>query len=48
LPIGYFPEWWKVAQIFLILKPGKTPKILTSYCHLNLLPIVSKHLKSSP
>jgi hypothetical protein len=27
---GYFPEQWKVAQIILILKPGKPPTELTS------------------
>jgi hypothetical protein len=38
---GYFPTQWKVAQIILILKPGK-PNELTSYWPINLLPIVSK------
>jgi hypothetical protein len=38
---GYFLAYWKVAQIILILKPGK-PKELTSYKPINLLPIVSK------
>jgi hypothetical protein len=27
---GYFPAQWKVAQIILILKPGKFPNKLTS------------------
>jgi hypothetical protein len=40
---------WKVAQVILILKPGKLPNELTSYTPLNLLPTVSKieklHLK---
>jgi hypothetical protein len=39
---GYFPAQWKVAQIILILKPGKPPKELTSYRPIILLPIVSK------
>jgi hypothetical protein len=39
---GYFPAQWKVAQIILILKPGKHPKELTSYRPISLLPIVSK------
>jgi hypothetical protein len=39
---GYFPAQWKVAQIILILKPGKPPKELTSYWPISLLPIVSK------
>jgi hypothetical protein len=47
---GYFPAQWKVAQIILILKPGKPPNELTSYQPISLLPIVSKvfeklHLK---
>jgi hypothetical protein len=39
---GYFPVQWKVAQIILILKPGKPPNELTSYRPIDLLPIVSK------
>jgi hypothetical protein len=38
---GYFLAQWKVAQIILILKPGK-PNELTSYRPISLLPIVSK------
>jgi hypothetical protein len=37
----YFPAQWEVAQIILILKPGK-PEELTSYRPISLLPIVSK------
>jgi hypothetical protein len=33
---------WKVAQIFLILKPEKPPNEVTSYQPVSLLPIVSK------
>jgi hypothetical protein len=39
---GYFPAQWKVAQIILILKPGKPPNELTSYRPISLLPIISK------
>jgi hypothetical protein len=39
---GYFPAQQKVAQIILILKPGKPPNKLTSYRPISLLPIVSK------
>jgi hypothetical protein len=39
---GYFPAQWKVAQIILILQPGKPPNELTSYRPISLLPIVSK------
>jgi hypothetical protein len=37
-----FPAQWKVAQIILILKPGKPRNELTSYRRTSLLPIVSK------
>jgi hypothetical protein len=39
---GYFPAQWKVAQIILILKPGKPPNELTPYLPICLLPTVSK------
>jgi hypothetical protein len=39
---GHFPAQWKVAQIILILKPGKPPNELTSCRPISLLPIVSK------
>jgi hypothetical protein len=39
---GYFPADWKVAQIILILKPGKLPKEFTSYRPISLLPTASK------
>jgi hypothetical protein len=42
---GYFPAQWKVAQIILILKPGKPPNELTSYQPISLLPTVSKVLE---
>jgi hypothetical protein len=42
LLIGYFPAQWKVAQIILLLKPGKPPNELTSYRPISLLPNVSK------
>jgi hypothetical protein len=42
LLIGYFLAQWKVAQIILLLKPGKPPNELTSYRPISLLPIVSK------
>jgi hypothetical protein len=40
--LDYFPTQWKVAQIILILKPGKPPHDLPSYRPISLLPIVSK------
>jgi hypothetical protein len=39
---GYFLAQWKVAQIILILKLGKTLNELTSYWPISVLPIVSK------
>jgi hypothetical protein len=42
---GYFPAQWKVAQIILILKPGKPPDELKSYRPISLLSIVSKVFK---
>jgi hypothetical protein len=38
---GYFPAQWKIAQIIIILKPGKPPNELT-YRPVSLLPTVSK------
>jgi hypothetical protein len=38
---GYFPAQWKVAEIILILKPGKPPNELISYRPINLLSIAS-------
>jgi hypothetical protein len=39
---GYLPAQWKVAQMILILQPGKPPNELTSYWPISFLPIVSK------
>jgi hypothetical protein len=38
----YFPAQWKIAQIILILKPGKSPHELSFYWPINLLLIISK------
>jgi hypothetical protein len=46
LILNYFLTQWKVAQIILILKPGKPPHALPSYRPISLLLIVSKLLKS--
>jgi hypothetical protein len=37
---------WKVAQIILILKPGK-PKKLSSYRPISLFPTISKGFENS-
>jgi hypothetical protein len=39
---GYFQAQWKVAQVILILMPGKPPNELISYRPISLLPIVCK------
>ena len=41
----YFPCQWKVGQIIMIAKPGKTPEDITSYRPISLLPILSKILE---
>jgi hypothetical protein len=41
LILGYFPAQWKVAQIILLLKPGKPHEII-SYRPISLLSVVSK------
>jgi hypothetical protein len=38
---------WKVAQIILILKPGKLPHALPSYRPINLLPIAPQMAPST-
>lgn len=42
LRLGYFPSQWKVAQIIMILKPGKNPTETASYRPISLLPVLSK------
>jgi hypothetical protein len=45
---GYFPAQWKVAQVILILKPGKSHNELTSYQPISLLPSVCKICGKTP
>lgn len=42
----FFPSQWKVAEITMILKPGKTPEHVSSYRPISLLPILGKVLES--
>ena len=42
----YMPPQWKVAQITMILKPGKKPSDPKSYRPISLLPVASKLLES--
>ncbi|CAH2106803.1 unnamed protein product [Euphydryas editha] len=39
---GIFPPQWKVAEIKMILKPGKAPEETSSYRPISLLPVLSK------
>jgi hypothetical protein len=43
--LEYFPCQWKVAQIVMILKPGKNPAEVTSYRPISLLPVLAKVLE---
>lgn len=40
--LNHFPNQWKVAQIVMILKPGKKSDDVKSYRPISLLPILSK------
>lgn len=42
LRLNYIPNIWKVAQVILILKPGKDPLDVSSYRPISLLPMLSK------
>lgn len=42
---GFFPSQWKVAQIRMILKQGKTAIETKSYRPISLLPITTKLLE---
>jgi hypothetical protein len=42
LILGYFSAQWKVAQIILLLKPGKPPHEITFYHPISLLPVLHK------
>lgn len=43
--LEYFPMQWKVAEIILIPKPGKSANDVASYRPISLLPILSKLLE---
>lgn len=42
----FFPPQWKVAQVTMICKPGKSPNDVKSYRPISLLPIPSKIFES--
>ena len=41
----WFPDQWKVAQIKMVLKPGKNSELVESYRPISLLPVLSKVLE---
>jgi hypothetical protein len=45
LRLEYFPSQWKVAEVIMILKPGKNPNYAALYRPISLLPILSKVLE---
>ena len=42
LSLNIFPQVWKSAKVIPILKPGKDPTLLFSYCPISLLRTFSK------
>ena len=42
LRLKHVPDSWKVAEVIMILKPGKPPNDVKSYRPISLLPIISK------
>lgn len=42
LRLRYVPSLWKVADVIMVSKPGKSPNEPTSYRPISLLPILSK------
>lgn len=42
IKLRYVPQLWKLAEVIMILKPGKPPEELTSYRPISLLPVLSK------
>ena len=43
--LEYLPCHWKIGQIIMIAKPGKTPSEVTSYRPISRLPLLSKILE---
>ena len=42
LRLKYVPIQWKMAEMIMVLKPGKPPNEVSSYRPISLLPIMSK------
>jgi hypothetical protein len=45
LRLEYFPRYWKIGQIIMIVKSGKNPTEVTSYRPISLLTLLSKILE---
>lgn len=45
LRLSYFPSQWKIAQVVMILKPGKPAQETSSYRPISLLPLCGKLLE---
>ncbi|CAB0007164.1 unnamed protein product [Nesidiocoris tenuis] len=42
IKLRYVPQLWKLAEVIMILKPGKPPEEVSSYRPISLLPVLSK------
>lgn len=42
LRLKHVPSQWKVAEVIMVLKPGKPPNEVKSYRPISLLPVISK------
>lgn len=42
LRLSYVPRQWKVAEVLMVPKPGKSPNVKKSYRPISLLPLISK------
>jgi len=40
--LKYVPSAWKVSEVIMIMKPGKSPNEIASYRPISLLPVMSK------
>jgi hypothetical protein len=45
LRLGCYPIQWKLAQVIMVAKPGKSPTETYSYRPISLLPIMSKNFE---